>query len=498
MKRAAVIALLTLCIRLPFLADGPGGWDDVDFALGMQQYDLAAMQPHFPGYPVYMFVAFLFGRFIENPFLALSAISALAAALVVFPLHRTVRAYSGLRTADAVALLWSVAPLSFVLGTQPLSDSFGTLLSVLLVASSARVLDARLDERRRAMALLMSGVWLGLLYGVRVSYLAFGAVPLWAGWMYGRETRRWSDVGFAVLCSVLVSFFWSYAMAINVGSVNGLLKLALAFTGGHFSDWGGTYTGGSLGERLVYWIFRQWFAAGLGTPWPGQHWISWGIGLLLILSIGGWRLARKRGEIRVSGRIRELGLLFMWVVPYGLWAFFAQNADKPRHILPLLIPLLWAVASGLLALRRSGPLMIGMLACCMFIVSWTQVDEQRRTASPMAQLADYAASHLPASAVVYTYEEERVMRYKYPALETVRLRKWEDFQTSILSRHLQAESVFMTENVLEGFGRPEIWRYVRERARFNGNPWLYPTYHEIVLYEVRPEQKEAWQRLMQN
>lgn len=498
MKRAVVIALLAVCIRLPFLASGPGGWDDVDFVLGMKQYDLTAMQPHFPGYPVYMVFAFAVGQVIKNPYVALSALSALASALTILPLYCIVHAYSNRRMATAVALLWAVAPLSVVLGTQPLSDSFGTLLAVLLVASSMCVLDRGRTERSRALYLIVSGICLGLLYGVRVSYLAFCAVPLWAAIMYGKDTRRWSDIVCAILCVFLISFGWTYAMAVNVGSVHGLWQMALAFTGGHFSDWGGTYTGDNAIERLGYWLGRQWLAAGLGTPWAGQHWISWSIAGLFMLSIWGWSVRCKRREIQVRKRGRAFVLLLMWGVPYGVWAFFAQNVDKPRHILPLLILLLWLVASGLLAFRHAGKYMLAALICCTLAVSWTQVREQSESLSPTVQLAKYTASHLPASAVVYTYEEERIIRYLHPEVETVRLRKWEDFQTSVFSRRLSTDSVFLTSSVLEGFKRPQIWRYVRERARFTGNPWLYPTYHDIILYEILPEQKADWVRFLQN
>ncbi|MED0679928.1 glycosyltransferase family 39 protein [Aneurinibacillus thermoaerophilus] len=498
MKRAALITFLALLVRLPFLAQGPGGWDDVDFALGLQEYDLAAMQPHFPGYPIYMLVAFLFGSLTDNPFLALSALSAVAASLTVFPLYSISLRCGGKRVADAACLLWAVAPLSVVLGTQPLSDSFGTLLATLLVASSLRALDGTLGERRRALALLVSGILLGLLYGVRVSYIMLGAVPLWAGYVYGRDTKRWMDVANAAFGAALVSLLWVYAMAVNVGSMQGLWELARAFTGGHFSDWGGAYTGGNIMERFGYWMLRQWLAAGLGAPWPGQHWISLGVLVLLPVALVGWWMVQKKVRRTARTRWREAGLFFMWIVPYFWWAFFAQNVEKPRHIFPLLVPLLQGLAFGFLSWRRAGRVFLLAFAACMAAVSWTQIHDQRTQASPMVQLADYAALHLPASGVVYTYEEERVMRYRHPSLQVVRLRSWPVFQTSVLSLRAQPESVFMTDAVLEGFHKPILRQYVRERARFTGNPWLYPTYHRIILYEIRPDRKVEWRNCIRN
>jgi 4-amino-4-deoxy-L-arabinose transferase-like glycosyltransferase len=497
MKRAALLALLALMIRLPFLAYGPGGWDDVDFALGVRQYDVAAMQPHFPGYPVYILTAFLFGAIIPNPFLALSLLSAVACALTVFPLYGIVQRYSGERIAGIVAVLWTVNPLAMVLGTQPTSDSFGTLLALLLVASSVRALDDRIGERQRALALIGSGIWLGLLYGVRISYLPLGAVPLWAAYVYWRDTRRFDDVISAVASAILVSLLWIYALVVNVGSVSGLWQLALAFTSGHFSDWGGAYVGGSFMERLMYWTCRQWLAAGLGTPWPEQHWISFGVLACLFVSMAGWWQRRKYIRTWLSCNWREAGLLLMWVIPYLLWAFFAQNAEKPRHIFPLLIPLLWSIAVGLHMQRKWGKYVTFTLIVCMLGVSWTQVQEREKP-SPMEQLAYYAATALPKSSVLYTYEEERVLNYQSPQVQTVRLRHWSDFRTSVLSSRISPTSIFLTDQVLDGFNRPELWQYVREKVRFTGSPWLYPTYNDIVLYEIRPDKREEWKEVIQN
>ena len=494
------IALGALALRLLFLAAGPGGWDDVDFALGMQSYDLAAMQPHFPGYPVYMLVAFAFGKLVENPFRALSLLSAAASAVSVFPLYCIVKRISGKSIALFTALLWAVAPLSVVLGTQPLSDSFGTLLALCLVASSLRAADARVPERSRALALLLAGVWLGLLYGVRISYIACGAIPICAAWVYGRDTRRYGDIAGAVSAALLVCAAWSYALVLNVGgSISGLWKLALSFTGGHFSDWGGTYTGSGTGERLFYWIFRQWLAAGIGTPGYGQHEAGILVALFVCVSLAGW-LTAMRYRKQIKGKQADytgIWLIAVWLVPYGLWAFFAQNIEKPRHILPLLPLLVWGLVWGLHRMPRAA-LLTGMLAAAMLAVSITQVKGQAQTPSPLVQLADYmAAGSGQDQVVLYTYEEERVTRYRHPKVTTVRLRKWDDFRTSVLGGQVAPERIMLTDSVLAGFNRPDLMMYMKERTRFTGNPWLYPTYHTIVLYEIKPEMRAAWQRMVQ-
>ena len=484
-----LLVFAAFLLRLPFLAQGPGGWDDVDFALGVGSFDLARMQPHFPGYPIYMVAAFVAAIFHDNNFLALSGLSAVAMALSVWPLHAIVRRLSGERTAFWTALAWAVAPLGMVLGTQPLSDAFGVLIALLLVECCLRACDRSLGTRARAIALLGSGIWLGLLLGVRVSYVALAAVPLWAAYAYARETRAYDEIIASVASCLLVCLLWGYALVVNVGSFAGLWKLGTSFTSGHFTDWGGTFTeGSSLWERLVYWIGRQWFAAGLGTPWEGQmHAASWVVLALTVLGVGS-SLLRAR-----SWSWRNTGLLIAWMLPYLLWALFAQNVEKPRHVLPLLPVLIWAIIAGLLSWKRK--LLPALLVAALLTAGLGQVIQQAEQPSPMAELAAFLQNH-PTS-LVYTYEEERVIRYYLPNLHTERLRKWEDFRSSLLNEPVWTEPIYLTDAVLDGFHKPELHSLVREAARFQGSPWLYPTYHEIILYEIPPELYAEWKNILQ-
>ena len=61
-------ALVVICMvsRLLFMGEYLEGWDSIDFALGLHDYDIAYYQPHFPGYPVYMFLCWLVHLFTDN------------------------------------------------------------------------------------------------------------------------------------------------------------------------------------------------------------------------------------------------------------------------------------------------------------------------------------------------------------------------------------------------------------------------------------------------
>src|SRR5262249_17022711 len=54
-RRAALIAgVVTAIARLPFAARRMWDHDSIQFALGVERYDLAAHHPHPPGYPLYI------------------------------------------------------------------------------------------------------------------------------------------------------------------------------------------------------------------------------------------------------------------------------------------------------------------------------------------------------------------------------------------------------------------------------------------------------------
>ncbi len=65
MRIVSIIVLFTVCASYfvyasPFAAT----WDEVDFALALDRYDLLAMQPHFPGYPYFILAGCSFIRLL--------------------------------------------------------------------------------------------------------------------------------------------------------------------------------------------------------------------------------------------------------------------------------------------------------------------------------------------------------------------------------------------------------------------------------------------------
>src|SRR5947209_12923258 len=82
LRRAALAAgAATALLRLPFAARRMWDHDSIQFALGVEKYDLAAHHPHPPGYPLYIAALKVLAMLGVDSLHGMVALSILAAAL---------------------------------------------------------------------------------------------------------------------------------------------------------------------------------------------------------------------------------------------------------------------------------------------------------------------------------------------------------------------------------------------------------------------------------
>lgn len=72
---AVVLFTSAICIRFFYVSPFAATWDEVDFTLALKQYDILAMQPHFPGYPFFILGGMITHLFIENPVQSLGVLT---------------------------------------------------------------------------------------------------------------------------------------------------------------------------------------------------------------------------------------------------------------------------------------------------------------------------------------------------------------------------------------------------------------------------------------
>lgn len=367
------VALLALCLAsrmltaIYYIADP----DSLRFALAVSDYDLASLRPHFPGYPVFCFFARLLTLITGKFSLAFSIIGGFSIYAIIYFICRIARSLQWSVNLWVIVLLVFLNPMMWIMGNRYMPDLAG--LAVTVAAVSFFITGEKYPKHNYLLFFLA-----GILAGTRLSYLPLLLLPLaWS--LIKREHTLLQLLAGAIGVSV-----WLVPLIIDTGW-NELVKVALAHTEGHFYEWGGTIeTEPSLGLRAI--LFAQSvFADGLGGWWQVRSFYTIVFSVLIVLVMG-IALARIVGnkEERISSPLQSIILLSVLV--YAVWVFFFQNVIfNPRHIMPLLLPLLVLIASGLKDNRVL--LLAGSFILLNNLVITLTLVEQHRKPTAIAQAA---------------------------------------------------------------------------------------------------------------
>ena len=350
-------AVLLACVasrlttRITYIEDP----DSLRFALSVaDEYDLAALQPHFPGYPVFWAAAELFAVPTGSFSVAFALVGGLSTAGLLWALLRLWGV--PLRSVEGVVLTGLVTfnPLLWLMGTRYMPDLMGTagalatlaaLFAALRAWSSRAAQDRAEAQDHAAVQWAVAGMaGAGLLAGLRLSYVPMVVVPvLVVLWHVDRRGQQ-------VLAGTVGVLVWLVPMILDTGFWT-LVDVAWGQTTGHFTEFGGTVqTAPDLSRRVLGTVKGLW-ADGLGGWWPGRHplTIAVSLGVLGTGGLGAWRLWKD--DFLSSRRVWLLGASALL---YGVWIFFFQNViHKSRHVLPLLPLLLLLLAAGGAALWRA-------------------------------------------------------------------------------------------------------------------------------------------------
>jgi hypothetical protein len=457
-------------------------WDEVDFALALDRFDLLAMQPHFPGYPYFILGGMLFRLWIEDPVQALSSFNVFMTALSAIPIYLLARRKLNPLWSGTLTLLVQSLPYYGVITTQPMSE--GTAIAILwwYLWSIQVAL-----ERRSFVWGIVPLFWFGLLMGVRLSFIPFSAGLLWL-W-YADWKRNRSHFGKRLAANLVIAVFfqlvWISGLVFSEGGIVGFIELSKGFIEGHFSSWGGAVTASSLpvGERIV-----QFFLINL-------FWIALsGRSIIMAISIGVLSILLLKSVKTITWKWDSYyAWMGLCILAYLLWAFIAQNVEKPRHVSPLIGPIVFLsyyvllqsfqVRTTVHRLRRTM-LMMGIFLFMGFqMVYGTSLAHKQATELPsIYQLTDEVSTYSD-NLVVYTWEETRVMHYLNAPFSHKRIQTFEYFIEELSAR--EDQRIFLTNKVLDGFEMQagDLRQKVHPVATFHSDPLFDPVYHDIVLYE---------------
>lgn len=225
-----LFAVTLFVIKLVWLPESLIEWDEVQFALGVDHFDIWLHQPHPPGFPVWIFIGKICRWFFPAKPAAdlLLGAGAFFSSFIALPIYQLTLAI-GRRKATALvtALLFPLVPTVLFYG----SSAFTTVPSLFFA-----VYGIFFYTRTSVRALIAGGVCLGLALGVR-PYMGFALFPVWA-WalfaaMRGQAVRERIRVAFLFILPLLLTVaLWYIPMIMETGGFANWLAYLLRHTRG--------------------------------------------------------------------------------------------------------------------------------------------------------------------------------------------------------------------------------------------------------------------------
>jgi hypothetical protein len=478
-----LLTLLCLGSRLIVFAPVLEGWDSVDFALALDHYDIKRYQPHFPGYPVYIFLSWLCHVLVRDPVTAVILPGALLGALTLVPLYALAHRLFNSRVALLTALLFLVNPACWLQAEKAFSDASG----LFVVMTAATLCWRACESDAQPYHWFLGSLLLGLGLGVRLSY-----APLllsWAGlllYLYRQPAPRPAPLSEGCYGLIVGVCLWLVPQLVLSGGIE-LLHDGLAFTSGHFSQWGGTLISSAMSQHQqgVYRVTM--FTWGILAYSLGFWWMDtslWRIlpSLVMLIAFGlGCHHARWG---------KTTGFLLLYTLPYSLWIFVGQHADQPRHLLPLIPVALMVSALGLERLRRLSTA-AGGLACAILLlglggVSTRLVVVHRLTPPPRLQVLQYVTQHFERhSTRLYACGTRRMFAFYAPTFD-VRQRCDLAAAQQDLEESQPRPAIILATSDVQGVTTHPHMHLVQ---RFERDRYVHHPHWQVGLYRWRPPGK---------
>ena len=296
--------------------------DSLRFALANESFDVVNNQPHFPGYPIFCFLAIIFFEIFGSSALSFSIIGGISIFIIYYYLEKILCLYNGKKHNWVVFLLVFTHPFLWVMSNRYMPDIFG--LSILVAAVYYLIVSLKKNNTLYAAILFFL---IGLESGTRLSYAPFFLPAIFLFVKYKKK-----------ILTPLISFIFSVSLwllpLIMISGLAILIDIGMRNTSGHFFEWGGAITSSTdsyftrlLGmlRTIVSEVFSSW--------WPGRHGITLLMSLLSIIILTYLSLSKKLTSLLNPQNIT----LIFCLLTYLLWVFFFQNVVyKPRHLLPLI------------------------------------------------------------------------------------------------------------------------------------------------------------------
>ncbi|MBT2660567.1 glycosyltransferase family 39 protein [Bacillus sp. ISL-45] len=472
---SSLAVLYIFAVQLNSLNSFVASWDQVDFTLAMDRFDLRAMQPHFPGYPYFILGGMLLKFFVGFPNKALVIFNVLVYASSILPVYLLASRVLSRTNAFLIAAAIYTASYPLIIVNQPMSEGAALAAFWWFFWSIAAA-----ESRPAGKWMLLPLILFSVLLGIRLSYIPMGIgliYLLYRKWAK-REITLGSVIKYVVLAGLL-QLVWVIGLIISEGGLSNFLELAFGFTGGHFQEWGGTSASNDLSffARLKAFLFTNILWWGIFSRTTVLMVLYIVIGIVLFLPASKSK-AFKENSVRIGA------LLFL---AYAVWALFAQNIEKPRHILPLALLLLFLGLTAYFKKRAEvyASLLVVVVIIAQAIISSSYIQKQAAVEPAVYQLAHYLEEQ-SEDFVLYTWEETRVLQYLEMPYPHKRIYTYGNFLHD--QGLYKGKTVYLTNSVVEGFRLQgfDLDGKLEKVETFTSDILFDPVYHKIILYKWTP------------
>jgi hypothetical protein len=342
--------LFLVSFVLYFISRSPGldEIDSINFAMGVQHFDLWKHQPHPAGYPLYIFFGWLgYMLFGASPEVSMHFVSVLGGAVFVAVWFGIIRLQFNERLAGWVAICLMITPVVWMTATKVLSDCpAAALLSAQILAAVC------FAKNGRQSALLATSLFGAAAAGVRPQLTLVVFVVLVTALRQGRNTSwKWTFLSWGALiggCLLWLVPMWYIQSRLHPEVPAGLVypSLVYKFWSGRLDkpdmylfagDWSPKY----LAIRCTF-HFLGWFGVGFGFI---QSWLALIAGTLIsCVGVGAYVFRRKEIEDSQFWKFHV-----PWALVHIAGIFISVTASQ-RYYVVIFPLLLVALLRGLLRL----------------------------------------------------------------------------------------------------------------------------------------------------
>ena len=357
--------------------------DSLRFASSIEKYDVLSNSPHFPGYPLFCFILKIFFFILGSVPYTFSLLGSISIFLIIIYTHKIYYLINSNNSWILMFILF-INPFLWLMSNRYMPDLFG--LAILMV-SIFYLLKFFSDNNK--INLYFFGFFLGLLCGVRISYIPFFVPVLYF------LIKDFKDLLIVLRYFIIAFSIWFIPWVIFTGFYD-LLDVAINDVNGHFFRWGGTIhsVDSSFYVRAIKMI-ESIFADGFGCWWSDRHWAT-GLNSIFFISFIFLGLFKLKKTYHAHNHVYNV--IFACLFLYFMWIFFYQNVIyKPRHIMPFIPFLSLFISFGFSYLYKKIHVVmytavIAVFFSCNLFVTLTLVS-QHLNKSAISQVQSFLQSY---------------------------------------------------------------------------------------------------------